>query len=179
MSSPPNSFSNQLEVWIYKKHISSVVSVEFRPDSMKVLERWNYVAPLAEGSPEEQKRFDACQVSAYSTGSVIGEDNEGRMLILTCAHVLGPAFSSGNPITAEEIEQLYQPFVMCDHRESRFQRHEDANRVPTYATVAEISCTNDLLLLKVMSFALLCVSLITRDECLLLMDRYVVFSADT
>nr|CAB3460235.1 unnamed protein product [Digitaria exilis] len=29
---------------------------------MKVLERWNYVAPLAEGSPEEQKRFDACQI---------------------------------------------------------------------------------------------------------------------
>lgn len=49
--------------------------------------------------------------------------------------------------------------VEGDHRERMFQMDEDPERkrVRSYASVAEVSCANDLLLLKVIFFAFFCV----------------------
>uniref|UniRef100_K3ZEU5 Uncharacterized protein n=1 Tax=Setaria italica TaxID=4555 RepID=K3ZEU5_SETIT len=62
---------------------------------------------------------------------------------------MGPAFNATHPITAKQVEQLFEARILYDHREQRFKMREDLARIYCKACVAQISCAKDLILLSV------------------------------
>lgn len=95
----------------------------------------------------------------YATGFVVEPvmPDPARIFILTCAHVIGRVFNVNQPIQADQIDDLYQSFVVCDHRERAYQEGEepDGQRHFTRGTARLISLANDLLLIQVTSVHML------------------------
>lgn len=64
--------------------------------------------------------------------------------VLTSAHVLAPVFSADNPITAEQVAQMYEPHLLCGHQEQAHLELEGP-RPMIKGVVHSISCENDLM----------------------------------
>lgn len=152
---PLYELSNRSERWVCSECASAVVSCEFRPvNSAAVLKRWNIVAPI-ETTDEvaNEQREKESKESMFCTGFFMGEDVISYY-ILTCAHALGPAFSRDHPLTVEQAADLFQPYILCEHREQRYRDHEDEERVARRVEFAGITCHKDILLLRVSKFLL-------------------------
>lgn len=80
-------------------------------------------------------------------------DPDGDLWILTCAHVLGPAFNNNFPINAADVNRLFHARILCDHNEQRYQRgvvqNPDLDRTYMRACVNRIDGPRDLMLLRV------------------------------
>lgn len=158
---PPNAFSNELEKWVFQKYIGSIVFVEFRKNSYDELKKlWNKVLPIT-GSGTEKKNAERVREADLradalcSTGFVVKAE-ENHLLILTCAHVLEASFSKDKPITAAKVEDYFSVHIICDHREGKHISgiETDVKRQYVRASVRQISCGMDMILLSIPNHAL-------------------------
>ncbi|KAK3137510.1 hypothetical protein QOZ80_5BG0453250 [Eleusine coracana subsp. coracana] len=125
---PPNAFSNELAVWIGDTYTSSIVFVELKPkDAKKLKHFWDVVSPILGESdrsgPKNDQRLKKCEDLQCCTGFVI-RNTAGSLWILTCAHVLGPAFNNKRPITAAQVNDLFDLKILCDHNEQSTRSSE-------------------------------------------------------
>uniref|UniRef100_A0A0E0KAM2 Peptidase S1 domain-containing protein n=1 Tax=Oryza punctata TaxID=4537 RepID=A0A0E0KAM2_ORYPU len=154
---PPDTFSNALERWVYRNCASSIVCVELRPNPDLLFDWQNDLFPIPEG-PEEnvqlaQRKAD-CQLPMHCTGFVIEpvELDPVHIYVLTCAHALGPVFNAEQPIDVELVNDLYQPYIICDHMEQAYlnelQHNNQVVREYIRGFVVAVNCANDLLLIE-------------------------------
>lgn len=144
---------------MFQKYIGSIVIVEFRKKSYTELKKlWDRVAPIggrgadrknaAELKEAREAREASLQCGALCcTGSVV-KIEESHISILTCAHVLEASFSQSNPITPAGVEDYFNVFIVCDHREGRCVSGLEARQY-IQAGVRRISCGMDLMLLSI------------------------------
>lgn len=157
MASPPNAFTNELAQWVGNRCRESVVFVELRPrDADMVKQQWDYVSPISKDDEKgtlNSERLRMCKKYQCCTGSVVKRRHGESLWILTCAHVLGPAFKATKQISAAQVNQLYEAMILCDHQEQIYQRevlqNPDQERVYMRAEVCRISCLKDLMLLRI------------------------------
>lgn len=152
---PPNDFSNHLARWVYKHSCSSVVYLELRPDPALVWDTWNTVHPIAERGQAAvavlEKRDEDSGITKCCTGFFVATliPDPNGLFVLTSAHVLHPVFSANMPITAEQVDKMYEPWLLCGHREENYLGLEGPiQRDLTRGEVRSISCENDLMLLR-------------------------------
>lgn len=149
---PPDDFSNHLARWVYERNSSSVVYLELHPNPLLVLPRWITVHPLAAGTAglvERANRRNDCRKVKCGTGFFVEAaipDDDGHF-VLTTAHMLAPVFNADNPITAEQVAQMYEPRLLCGHREQAHLELEGP-RPMISGMVHSISCENDLMLIR-------------------------------
>ncbi|KAL6840936.1 hypothetical protein ACP4OV_029196 [Aristida adscensionis] len=154
MVPPPNAFSNELGQWVYNEFITSIMFVELRAiKPARVREFWESVAPIpnpntAAGKAKRLERRRQSEDSLSATGFVLRQTSHS-IWILTCAHVLGPAYGRNRPITVQKIGDLFTAWITCDHQEQHFLGGEYQERVYTRAEVVDVCCEMDLLLLRV------------------------------
>ncbi|CAN6358516.1 unnamed protein product [Urochloa humidicola] len=127
----------------------SVVHVEVKPkEPDEVMELWDRVDPIPiTDTKGVQERLEASKKGHCGTGFVVGDDGQ-TISVLTCAHILGPAFNAKNPITVAQVESLFKARIICDHNEQNF-RTGAGPRMYFVVHVAELNCSMDLLLVSI------------------------------
>lgn len=144
----PNAFSSPLEKWIYNRSVGSVFFVNVVPrDKDEIKLRMNIVETV-----EKRKRAAELDDRGRCCTGFVVADSGNHLLILTCAHLMQHVFKGSNPISVEEANAMFHVNVLCDHYEQSFRHpqqiiHEE--RIYARATVMGISCSKDLLLLRV------------------------------
>uniref|UniRef100_A0A0D3H1V8 Serine protease n=1 Tax=Oryza barthii TaxID=65489 RepID=A0A0D3H1V8_9ORYZ len=147
---PPNAFCNELEQWVYNEFIGSVVIVEFNPKNSAALkELWDSIRPIPDEDEEGHCERDKLSKETHSSTGFIVKESGRYISVLTCAHVLGPAFKKEKPITSSKVKEYFVSRILCDHRERRYRNGTETNREYIEANVTEISCENDLMLLTI------------------------------
>uniref|UniRef100_A0A0D9ZU55 Peptidase S1 domain-containing protein n=1 Tax=Oryza glumipatula TaxID=40148 RepID=A0A0D9ZU55_9ORYZ len=144
----PTIFSNPLEKWIFHKTKESVFLVDFVPKKDadgKIEEILNRLETVPEDKRQKLTFEDRC-----CTGFVV-DDKSQELKILCSAHCLDHLFTSENPISAQEIGDLYDINIICDHYECSFRKDKTPDKIRYYsrANIVQIDCDKDLILLNV------------------------------
>jgi hypothetical protein len=98
----------------------------------------------------DAERADEFLKHRAATGFVV-DDGEDGIKILTCAHLIDHVFTARKPISAEDANKLFQFRVVCDHAEVHFSQRRGRARAYSTATVIDIDCSKDMLLLNIAS----------------------------
>uniref|UniRef100_A0A0E0KYF7 Peptidase S1 domain-containing protein n=1 Tax=Oryza punctata TaxID=4537 RepID=A0A0E0KYF7_ORYPU len=143
----PTIFSNPLEKWIFHK-TESVFFVDFVPKEdadVKIKEILDQLETVPEDKREKLTFEDKC-----CTGFVV-DDKSQELKVLCSAHCLDHLFTSGNPISAHEIGDLYDINIICDHYDHSFRKDKTVDKIRYYsrAHIVQIDCEKDLILLNV------------------------------
>lgn len=144
----PTIFSNPLEKWIFHKTKESVFLVDFVPKKDadgKIEEILNRLETVPEDKRQKLTFEDRC-----CTGFVV-DDKSQELKILCSAHCLDHLFTSENPISAQEIGDLYDINIICDHYECSFRKDKTPDKIRYYsrANIVQIDCDKYLILLNV------------------------------
>uniref|UniRef100_A0ACD5W248 Uncharacterized protein n=1 Tax=Avena sativa TaxID=4498 RepID=A0ACD5W248_AVESA len=144
----PNTFSSQLEKWIYNRSKGSIFFVNVVPKDLDEIEQrmknFGYI--------EEDKRDKELDKEGTCCTGFVVEEKGMHLKILTCAHLMQHVFKGSDVISVQKANDLFSVYVLCDHFEENFRSPEQRTHgVRTYAraTMIGINCRKDLLLLQV------------------------------
>jgi hypothetical protein len=99
-----------------------------------------------------KEREEETSRNRVGTGFVVDSCQNG-IKIITCAHLIDHVFTARTPISAQEVNLLFEIKVLCDHAEVHHRNAIAAGRasVRAYseATAVDIECEKDMLLIKI------------------------------
>jgi hypothetical protein len=148
----PTEFDARLANWIVDTCKESVFFIRIVPriDVLNVATRITsrMRAVRTKNALEQQLTWNHDLVSSGFVVAVMGN----QVLILTCAHILDHVFKGSMPISVAAANSLFQCRSLCHHYEHA-HRHTNIIPVParvySEATIVDISCRHDLMLVRV------------------------------